>query len=159
MICPASSRSSTFAIRRPHEPTGGFRTAGYPTSSRALNAASGVRATTVLGAGTPPVEKRPGVAALLPPVLFFLRGRVDAERLQTCDLELDPAVRAGEDLPLDQLLLLDRSSALRAFRHGVSSFRIRSPSSTHSACLDREYRSSPIASWARASCARTVSGA
>ncbi len=29
MICSASSASSTFAIKRPHDPIGGFRTAGY----------------------------------------------------------------------------------------------------------------------------------
>src|SRR3989304_486173 len=40
MICSASSRSSTFAMRRPQEPIGGFRTAGEPTSSSAGQPAS-----------------------------------------------------------------------------------------------------------------------
>ncbi|GAB3887287.1 hypothetical protein GCM10029964_053020 [Kibdelosporangium lantanae] len=38
---------------RPHEPTSGLITAGYPTAPRASTAASGVSASAVLGVGIP----------------------------------------------------------------------------------------------------------
>src|SRR2546427_116851 len=100
----------------------------------------------------------PSVNALLTPVFRFAGRGGDLERLDGRDLELHAAVRAGEDLALDQVPLLDRSAALRAFAHRDSSFRIRSTSSTVSACFDWEYRSSPTVSWALAICTFIASG-
>ncbi len=66
MTWSADGPSSTFAIRRPHEPIAGFSTAGIPDLVDRLRAASGESATIVRGVGIPRSASRSEVRILSP---------------------------------------------------------------------------------------------
>src|SRR5438093_2919121 len=90
--------------------------------------------------------------------VFLLTGTpVDVARFIGRDLEFEAAMGTRENLPFDQVALLDRPTALGTIGHQGPSFRSASTSSMHSACFEMEYRWRPTASWARASWIRTAS--
>src|SRR3990172_1386339 len=94
----AASRSFTFEMRRPHEPTSSFTT----TRTRE--------------------SRTPTVGVLFTPVLFFLRSQGQGDRGRLRHLELGTAVRAGNDLTLDGIGADGHVGiAFRTLRHGSPS--------------------------------------
>src|SRR5206468_2239936 len=112
-------------MSRPHEPMSGFSTTGYPSSSIAASADSGVNATRVRGLGTPSrmsrivVRSTPTRGLLFTPVLFGLWSESERERGRLLHLELRAAIRAGDDLAFDGIRADgDLGIAFGALRHG-----------------------------------------
>src|SRR5712691_11559706 len=114
----AASRSLIFASSRPHEPTIGLSTTGYPMASIASSAASRVKVTTVFGTGRP-ARASAAVVRILSPQMRATRALPTVNRARVAricgDKILTTAALAQAGVPVPKTVVtFTRDAALEA---------------------------------------------